>query len=101
MTAFTWHSGETDRAAFIRRSAEVFHRELQECYPSGWGLVESVWVEGEPQLAFSLTVFAETEADARRRATFRFEKALTTNAEVGGRQRRLLPPWGKATVTET
>lgn len=94
LTAFAWKQDASDRVPFVTRAGEMSEREMRERYPALDPTVEVVLIDGQPQLLFALTTYAETEADARRRATFRFERALITTKAIGGARRQLTVPWG-------
>jgi hypothetical protein len=100
LTAFAWRSDQTDPEEFVARAASLFEWSLRERYPSMDGRVSMVRVDGMPQLVFEGTVYAQTEREARTRGIYRFEKALQTKVSVGGRARRLSPPWGVVTVEQ-
>lgn len=99
-TEFTWSSSTSDPEPFVYNAAAIFERALRDRYPELECRCEPVRVDGLPQLVFSATVFAETTVDAKRRASYRFEKALTSSVSVEGRPRRIVPPWGKIEAKE-
>jgi hypothetical protein len=90
-TEFTWASTAPDSMEFVRVARDVFERALQERYPELDGRVE---LDGQ-QLVFAMTIYAETSVEAQRRASYRFERALTSTVPIEGRPRRIVPPWGK------
>lgn len=76
LTAFAWVGEVDDRVPWVARTGELAERALRERYRGLEPKVEMVVVGGHPQLVFALTIYALTEVEARRRATFRFERAL-------------------------
>jgi hypothetical protein len=100
LTNFSWSSETADHEGFVRRAADIFQDALQERYPDLDGEVCYVVIDGEPQLAFSATIYAESSVDAQRRAAYRFDRALGSSGPVGGQRRRIVPPWGAVEVDD-
>lgn len=85
----------------LKRSASLLVHALRKVAPDGDGSVTQVRVGGKPELLFEMTVRATDEEDARKRAMYRFARALAIKVPIQGTKRSTtMPPWGKADVDE-
>lgn len=106
-----------DREDHLKRAADMMDRKLRDICESMSPKVKQVKVKREPQLLFEFTVKAVDEHDARRRAVYRIQRALSVRVPTGRRvpakgirhgtggylipeRVRLTPPMGDFDVTE-
>lgn len=104
-TAFTWSDDmeRNQREDHLTRMAQVIEHKMIDAIPRFEPSCRLARVDGQPQLLFELTLLATDENDARRRAMYRIDRALSAKVPDGRLRRgkvRLEPPWGEARVEE-
>ncbi len=89
-----------DNIDHLKRAAGIVGRRLVMLVQGRDCQVKQVSVKKEPQLMFELTVDALDKDDARRRAVYRFGRALDIKIPTGiGRPKASLrPTWGQVEV---